>query len=48
MNMDKYYENVLSRYQPKITLQERGFLHSYGDDCEVQKKKKKKKKKKLN
>ena len=46
--MERHYDRVLYRYetnQPKISLSSRGFLHSYGDDCEVEKKEKKKKKK---
>ena len=47
-NMERHYDRVLYRYetnQPKISLSSRGFLHSYGDDCEVEKKEKKKRKK---
>jgi hypothetical protein len=48
-NMERHYDRVLYRYetnQPKISLSSRGFLHSYGDDCEIEKKEKKEKKRK--
>ena len=37
--MNNHYRNVMNRYErnePKISLQERGFMYSYGDDCEVE------------
>ena len=40
MNMDKYYESVLNRYErgeEKVSLKERGFKYSYGDKIEKQK-----------
>ncbi len=48
MNMDKYYESVLNRYErgeTKRSLGSLGFMYSYGDDCEVEKKEIKKEKK---
>ena len=45
--MNNHYRNVMARYEReenKISLKERGFMYSYGDDCEVVKKTKKTKK----
>jgi len=47
LNMNNHYRNVMARYEReenKISLKERGFMYSYGDDCEVVKKTKKTKK----
>lgn len=40
LNMNNHYRNVMARYERKenkISLKERGFMYSYGDDCEVEK-----------
>ncbi len=45
MNINNHYRNVLSRYERgenKVSLQERGFKYSYGDECKVKKVKKEK------
>ena len=39
LNMNNHYRNVMARYERgenKVSLKERGFMYSYGDDCEVE------------
>jgi hypothetical protein len=43
--MNNHYRNVMTRYEReenKVSLKEKGFMYSYGDDCKKKTKKRKK------
>jgi len=45
LNMNNHYRNVMTRYEReenKVSLKEKGFMYSYGDDCKKKTKKRKK------
>ena len=38
LNMNNHYRNVMSKYERgenKVSLEDRGFKYSYGDECEI-------------